>query len=266
MRPSLLIIIMACFLWACNNNNKEENADKSAGKQHSPKLSKDSLRILYHQAIEAQIEPLPTKQIIEKNKLYPVDEAPLDTAFFVFREQLKKAVKEKNIFFLMDAIDENIVLDNQISGIGSFAQKWELTSESATLQSPLWPVLDKLLEGGGVFDDFKISFHGPYISATYPNDSPPRQAGVISGAGVRMRSAPSLNSKILKNLSHDLIDILETTSEETTINEETFPWIKIKTKENLEGYVWGKFVEKPINQEIIFKRVKNQWKIIKLIE
>ena len=37
----------------------------------------------------------------DMGKLYPVDQAPKDTAFFIFREQLKEAIRKKETFQLL---------------------------------------------------------------------------------------------------------------------------------------------------------------------
>lgn len=265
MKSLLLITIITLTAFSCKKAEKADPTYTESLELQSSQLSQDSMRILYLERIDQREDPLPTQQILEQGKLYPVDEAPLDTSFFVFREQLKDAVREKDIFFLLDKIDENIVIGEQAQGLSAFAQQWELTSEAATLQSSLWDILERLLSQGGVFNKLKNQFHSPYYFATYPEEEPSPQAGVILGAGVRMRSAPDLNSKILKNLTHDLVDILETTTEETTINEETHPWVKVQMKDELEGYVWGKFVGQVIKEQLVFQKTNAGWKIIRLI-
>lgn len=266
MRLPLLITIIMLSAFSCKKAEPTEKTYTESLELQASQLSKDSMRIIYLERINSRKDPLPTHQILEKDKLYPVDEAPLDTSFFVFREQLKDAVQQKDIFFLLDKIDENIVIGEQAQGLSAFAQKWELTSETATLQSTLWDVLEKILFSGGVFNEFKNQFQAPYYFATYPEEGRSPTAGIIAGAGVRMRSGPDLNSKIVHNLTHDLVEVLETTSEGTTINEETYPWIKVRTRDQQEGYVWGKFVEQPLNDQLIFRKTTAGWKIISLIK
>jgi hypothetical protein len=265
MRSLLLITIITLTAFSCKKTEKAEPTYTESLELQSSELSRDSMRALYLERIEKREDPFPTQQVLEQGKLYPVDAAPLDTSFFVFREQLTDAVREKDIFFLLDKIDENIVIGEQARGLSAFAQQWDLTSEAATLQSPLWDVLGRLLLQGGVFNKLQNQFRSPYYFATYPEEERGPQAGVILGAGVRMRSAPDLNSKILKNLTHDLIDILETTTEETTINEETYPWVKVRMKDELEGYVWGKFVGRAEQEQLVFQKTDRGWKIITLI-
>jgi hypothetical protein len=262
----LLITVLSIAILSCKKSDSTEKSyTESIASSSTSQLSADSLRVIFQERIKVQEDLFPSRQIIEKDKLYPVDEAPLDTLFFVFREQLKDAVQQKDIFFLLDKVDENIVIGEQAQGLSAFAQKWGLTSEAATLESSLWDVLDRLLLSGGVFNEFKSQFIAPYYFATFPDGSPTANAGIIAGSGVRMRSAPNLNSKIIKNLTHDLIEILEVSSEKTTISEETFPWIKITTRDQREGFVWGKFVEKPLEEQLVFRKTEKGWKIVKLI-
>lgn len=265
MRSLLLITIIIISLFSCKKTPETEKTYTEGLELQPSQLSQDSMRVLYLERIKKQEAPFPTQQILEKDKLYPVDEAPLDTSFFVFREQLKDAVQKKDIFFLLDKIDENIIIGEQLQGLSSFAQHWELTSEAAMLESSLWEVLDQLLHSGGVFNEFGNQFLAPYYFATYPEEERSAQAGLILGAGVRMRSAPELNSKILKNLTHDRVQIMETTAEQTTINEESFPWVKLRTKDQTEGYVWGKFVGQPLQAQLVFKKTNRGWKVVRLI-
>lgn len=265
MRFLYLIAILSIAVFSCKKSEPSEESYTDSLTRPSSQLSADSARIIFQKRIKAQEDLFPSRQIQEKDKLYPVDEAPLDTIFFVFREQLKDAVREKDIFFLLDKIDENILTGEQAQGLSAFAQKWGLTSETATMQSPLWEVLDRLLQSGGVFDEFRSQFHAPYYFGTFPKEAASAGAGVILGAGVRMRSAPNLNSKIEKKLNHDLVEILEVTSEVTTISEETFPWVKIKARDQTEGYVWGKFVGRPLKDQLTFRKTAKGWKIVKLI-
>ncbi len=266
MRALLLPALLSILLCNCNRSeNKSETYADSLTAQTTDALSEDSIRAIFNRRIQPQLELFPTQQIIEQGKLYPVDEAPLDTAFFVFREQLKDAVKRKDIFFIMEKTDANVLINDQKKGVSAFAQHWGLTSQAATIASPLWAQLSYLLNEGGVFTQNKTQFHAPYFSATFPADLSKEENGVITGAGVRMRSAPSLNSQINKIVSHDLIQILEETPDSTTINEETFSWFKVKTQEDLEGYVWGKFIGRPDQDQVSFQKTATSWKIVKLI-
>ncbi len=266
MRALLLLTIINLMLLHCSRPDQEgESYADSLTSKRSNILSGDSIRSIYQNRIKGQLELFPTDQIKEKGKLYPVDEAPLDTVFFVFREQLQDAVARKDIFFVMEKTAENVVINKQKSGLSAFAQYWGLTSQAATLASPLWKQLTYLLNSGGVFTQNTTQFHAPYFSATFPEDLPMKDRGVVTGAGVRMRSAPALNSQISTVVSYDIVWVLEETTDSTTIDEETFPWIKVKTQDEVEGFIWGKFIGRPEQQQLSFQKTPEGWKMVKLI-
>lgn len=264
-RAAYLSIVLSILLGACGS---QENGTDTMVTEEKAVINRDSLRRAYQRLMAAREDPLPTQQIIEAGKLYPVDEAPLDTAFFVFRENLRIAVIDKNIFGVMETVDENIkVGSGSEEGLAAFATTWGLETEEKTQQSELWSVLKETLSKGGTFDNNRRRFVAPYVFSSWPDNYDATTHAAITGAGVRLRDAPSLNSRTKTMVSHDIVELLQITNQTETIDGETHPWIHIKTLDGTEGYVWGKFVERPTGYRAGFERDgEERWKMVLLVK
>lgn len=263
---STVLLIPLLFLLSCQSEPQQETNEDTTSQIVKP-LINDSLRQLYHHYSKAIENPFSTHCITERNKANPVDAAPLDTVFFVFREQLKEIVKAKDIFKLLEHVDPNIktsfVDDN---GLKSFIDMWELNSPEQIPDSKLWPTLEEILNLGGLFNAKGDFFHAPYLDACYPKGADAYTTGAVIGSGVRMRTGAGLNTKVLANLSYDILNFIETTPIEEKIGTETYPWIKVKTMDGMEGFVWGKFYRSPIDYRAGFQKKRlDGWKIVTLV-
>lgn len=258
MRALFITLSLGLLLAACGSGGDQA---ASAAENEKPAISRDSLRKLYRAYLEAGTDPMPTQQVKEEGKLWPVDEAPLDTAFFVFREQLKEIVAKKEVFSLLDVTAKDIKVGfGAEEGFDDFVSMWDLDSKQAdTLR--IWALLGRLLVEGGTFSDNRTVFTAPYYFSTWPSQYDPVDYGVIAGAGVRLREEPSLNSRILKTVSHDIITILEEGPEEE-IGGETYPWIRVELLSGTQGYVFGKFVGDPVGYRVGFeKKEGDRWRM-----
>jgi hypothetical protein len=247
----LLITITICSLWGCGAS-ADEKANTEAEQAMVKPVHRDSLRLLYKQFYEALEPAHPADQTIEKGKLYPVDEAIKDTLFFVFREQLKKTIAARDVFGLLDVIDKNIKVSfGGEEGTSAFVSTWQLDSKQPdTLE--IWNLLEATLEGGGVFKNNGQAFYAPYVFATWPDDYEPFDHAAVIGSGVRMRSTPSLNSKIVKSVSYDIVTVLKEEGIQE-IGGERHPWILIEHLDGTQGYVYGKYLQYPVGYRTGFE-------------
>ncbi len=259
-----LLLALAGSWLSCSGNGASPDAGAETAAPAAP--DPDSLRQAYEDLMAQREDPMPTASIREAGKLYPVDEAPLDTSFFVFRENLRRAVAERNIFAVMESVDENIKASfGAEEGLADFVRIWGLESEEKTQQSELWSVLSKVLEGGGTFQQGRRQFTAPYVFSTWPEQYDAFTHAAITGAGVRLRSAPSLNSRTLTQVSHDIVELLGKTPGTETVNGITAPWAHVRTLDGTEGYVWGGFVASPIDFRAIFREEDGRWKMAVLV-
>ena len=229
--------------------------------------NQDSIRKLYQKKLAAKTKLLPEKQVLEAGKLYPVDEAQTDTSFFLFREDLLTAIQNKDIFSLVQHIDENIKCSfGDENGLSGFIKLWQLDSPSKTSSSPVWSTLEQVLNSGGTFDQDRQLFIAPYLYATFPDKYDSFEYGAITGSGVRLRTEPGLQSQTIKNVSYEIVKLLGPSDKTETIQGETHPWVQVELLDGTSGYVFGKFVGSPIDFRAGFERQSNdRWKMIFLV-
>ena len=261
-----LLLILAL---GCKNN---ENSDNTSSDSPSPTpsvsdvINQDSIKEVYTQRMSTRVSKFPTKQVREVGKLNPVDEAPQDTSFFLFREDLIDAVQKKDIFFVTKMLDPNIKASfGDPEGIATFVAIWGLETPEKTKDSQLWEVLGKVLQGGGVFRDNKQTFIAPYLYATFPGEYDSYTHGAITGEGVRMREGPGLNTRTLKTLSYDIVKINSYSPEVDTIGGQAHPWYHIETLDGTQGHVFGQFVESAIGFRAGFEQKGGEWKMVFLV-
>lgn len=260
----LTFLFLILTLYSCRQNSDAGREQSTTGEEASSAMTlTPELREAYAQ-FRANREHLPDRQIQEAGKLYPVDEALRDTAFFVWRETLLAAVRQKDIFPLMDAMAEEIKVSfGAENGTAAFVEQWNLQSPEKTVQSPVWTYLEQVLTGGGTFSANGNRFEAPYVSATWPPDQDTHQRAVITGAGVRIREQPSLNSGIAAVASHTFVNYQQRTDQQTTIGDETYSWHRIETDNGVSGYVWGKYIGSPISYRAVFERDKTGlWQMV----
>ena len=258
-----LLLLIICY--SCGNDQSSDADEQANTAAQQTKVQQDSIRQLYQQYIEELEVKMPTKCVAERNKINPADEAPLDTAFFVLREQLKRIVEKRDIFSLLNYIDQNIKVSfGEENGQKAFVQKWGLDTPEKIAVSELWPTLEQLLNLGGAFHDDQL-FEAPYLGPCWPTEDPYTQ-GAITGSGVRMRKAPNLTSPVVTNLSYDIVNYIETTPHKTVVGSREHPWIKVKTAKDQIGFVYGQFYRSPIDYRMVFqKNEAGSWKIVSLV-
>lgn len=258
MRLNLFFCLLF-LLVACAKSNPD--ATQGSGGTPPSALSDSALQSAYQKYHNQRTDTMPTYQVQEAGKLYPVDQAPRDTTFFVLREQLREAVRQRNIFPIMEALHPEVKVSfGSEHGPEGFIEIWELQSEEQTAQSNLWTVFGRVLDGGGAFQNGGKTFIAPYVFATWPDSEDAFDQVAITGAGVRVRSQPNLQSRIITSLSYSVVEFVQRTDQELTIDAETHSWMKIKTPDGQEGFVWGKYVASPIGFRAGFERQPDgQW-------
>lgn len=260
--PSLIFLLFGML--ACNNSAKV--AEQAAVKAADQPINQDSIRRLYADWIKNRRDSMPLRQIVEPGKLYPVDEGPTDTSFYVFREGLWKIIENRDKFQLLEMVDENVQSEfGAPTGVAPFVEKWNLDSRKDS--SAIWKTLQTILSQGGTFDKDKQTFAAPYYTATFPNTYDANTVGVITGAGVRVRAATSLTSQILKTISYDILPVTDWQVKQDTVDGAIDHWVKVKLSDKVEGYVFGKFVGSPYDYRAIFTRQPNgAWHLTALVQ
>lgn len=257
------IFLLSLFLLACNNESKPAGEAESTetNSTSKPVLVTKSMKTAYAKYLDKRKGWYSAKYQYEKGKLNPFDEALRDTAFFIFRESLLESIVQKDVFSLLDKVDENIKCSfGDRDGSAAFVEMWGLDSPSGIDSSLVWAVLESVLTKGGAFGENESVFVAPYYQAKSLEGFSNYSHGLVLGRGVRMRKSPNLTSAIVKNLSYDIVEVSGYSDEEETIGGETHQWAKVKLLDGKEGYVWGKFIINPLGYRVGFKRQKaGEW-------
>lgn len=263
------VCLLSLPLTSCKNNapaDADTTGSTSITSVPTVVTNQDSIKEVYARRMSTRTEAFPSRQILEAGKLNPVDEAPQDTSFFLFREDLLEAVRNKDIFFVTKALDPNIKASfGDPEGIATFVRIWGLESPDKTKDSRLWDVLEKVLEGGGTFEENGQRFIAPYVFSTFPEEYDSFEYGAITGSGVRMREGPGLNTRTLTTLSHNIVKINGYSEHEDTIGGEVHSWVAIETLDGTEGHVYGQFVDKPIDFRAGFEKKDGRWWMVFLV-
>lgn len=258
----LILLLCSSLFAACNNAPESQNATNPTAAETITR-SPEALRKTYTEQLALQKSPLPVKQIQSAGKLYPVDEAPLDTAFFVFRQDLLDIVARKDAHTLLAYVDPHIKCGfGAENGMPDFVRQWNLDNPTEATQSPLWQHLESVLQHGGVFDATRKRFSAPYVAATFPDKYDALDHGAIIAKEVRMREGAGLGGKVIKNISYEIVKILERSATEDVIDGRSYPWFKVRTTGGTEGWVYGQFVGLPAGFRANFEQQGSQWRMV----
>ncbi len=242
------------------------NGDAGSAPAAPPPLDSDSLQKAYARRLQ-QWDSLPTRQVVEKGKLYPVDEGPLDTTFFLYRADLLNAVRQRDVFGVLDHISADIKAGfGGEDKVAAFVETWQL--DTSPDSSDLWTTLERLLTLGGAFEENGRRFVAPYVFATWPDEYDAFTYAAITGTGVRVRSAPNLQSRILTTLSYDIVEQAPVTENPavSTIAGQTHPWVKIISPGGEEAYVFGQYLRSPLDFRAGFEKDKyGRWQMVFLV-
>jgi hypothetical protein len=190
----------------------------------------------------------------------PVDEAANDVSLKVFRDSLIQTVKRKNKKQLISALDKNIKVSfGTDSGIQDFIKFWNLDSP----ETKVWHELLLVLENGGSFtgEDKDKTFCAPYLFLNFPEDLDAFTYNAIFGDNVNLREKPNLSSKVVMQLSYNVVKIDFENSVTSTTDPNKYIWTKINTLGDKTGYVSADFVRSPIDYRACFQKINGSWKM-----
>jgi hypothetical protein len=196
----------------------------------------------------------------QSRKLNPVDEAPKDPSFKAFRDRLLAAVKQRDETVLYESLDPQITNGfGGKGGITEFKTQWKMGGE----RTRLWDELVTILSMGGSFSNVggQKSFCAPYVYSNFPDDLDAYGYAAITGTGVRVRAAANLNAPVITALSHDIVQL----DAEPSTSGDTSEWVKIIAPNGKKGYVFGKYIRRPIDYRACFEKKQGKWKMTVLV-
>ena len=118
-------------------------------------------------------------------RLMPVDEAMSNPDFLQYRARLQKAVEQRDVDAVVEAVDPGIRLGFDASGgVDAFRKMFTERSES-------WEDLRVVLAHGGSFSS-PTAFEAPYVYSDWPDQFDSFECAAVTGTNVRF--GPLLDS------------------------------------------------------------------------
>lgn len=196
-----------------------------------------------------------TNAVGQVQKLYPVDEAAKDPAFFTFRARLMQAVQRRDATYLLSIVAPKI--ENSFGGDGGI-EEFKQTWKPERPQSEVWIELTKVLSLGGAFLK-DGAFGAPYTYTKWPEDGRADgfESGAIIGENVRVRAAPLITSSVMRTLSFDIVVVPDWQTNKA--RGEKRSWIKVKLSDGNSGYVAEEFIRSPIDYRAVFEKQDGRW-------
>lgn len=185
----------------------------------------------------------------------PIDEGINNPEFKMFREQLLKAVEQKDLELLIKHLDENIKYSfgAEDASIEGFLTEWNLKENPG--ESKVWEILKQVLLLGGRFYGDK-NFIAPYTYTDFPTDDEfdPFNYLVVIDKGVEIFEEQDLKSKVVGTVSYEVVK-----ADDYFANEDN--WCKITTSSGISGFIHRDKLRSPLDYRIFFQKRNGVWKI-----
>ena len=200
---------------------------------------------------------LASSVIGQERYLKPVDKANESKSFLEFRTKVISAAERRDAKFIFSILDPQIKLSfGGDGGIADFKSMWELEKKD----SRFWSEFLKVMKNGGDFGNGKErlnSFTSPYTHSSWPEDIDAMEHSAILGNRVNLRETPSMDGKVIGQLSYNIVKVSDSIFKEDEIAD----WVKIETLGGKRGWVKGEFVRSPIDFRAGFEKKRGVWKM-----
>jgi len=207
----------------------------------------------------------------QAKKLYPVDEAPRDRSFRVFRRELIRAAQRRDRRFLISHLAPQIMVDpfaeRPLRGIKAFEAEWRPQDP----QSGLWKELIQVLSLGGSFQRvgtttgrrtrYVREFVAPYVTSRWPENLDSMEYQAVIARDVRVRLRPNATAPVVDTVSYDILKVDWKASEATD-----WDWIRVTTPRGQRGYVAGHLIRSAGESAAHFIKLEGRWVIAGLYE
>lgn len=195
----------------------------------------------------------------------PVDQAGEDASFLAFRTKLIEAVEKKDSAYILSILDPKINLSfGGDAGIADFKRIWKINSKN----SEFWNEFLLVIKNGGTWwkdKSVRKTFYAPYTFDSFPEDLDSFTHEAIFGSNVNLREGPSSDSRVVAQLSYNIVTVETDPDTEAGKIRETKGWSKVKTLGGLEGWVKNDLVRSPIDYRAGFEKKRGVWKMVAFI-
>lgn len=196
----------------------------------------------------------------QSKKYPPRDESDKEPQLKTFVIELKEIIRTKDDRRLLPLLHPKIKLDfDEGFGVEKFNIEW--TPEDKN--SRLWPLLERIVNMGGVFPRRPEPFYNfvfPYVNQVELEDSDQHfNTLVVTGKDVNVREKPDATSNVVGQLTHDVVWFVY---EKSIIDQ----WYYIETADKkIKGFVRNEFVYSPVDYRLFLTNEKEKWMISCLI-
>lgn len=192
----------------------------------------------------------------QNSKFPPKDESTKTPELNEFVKELKEIIKNKDSEKLLAIVHPEIKFDFD-DGVGKekFKKNWKPEEKN----SDLWVIMNKIVGLGGVFNKNRTEtfydFVFPYVNTVDLEDGDDYfRTLVITNKGVNVREKPDLNSKLIGQLTYDIVTYDYEKSEDE--------WYFIQTGDKkISGYIKSDFAYSPVDYRMFLTRENGKWMI-----
>jgi hypothetical protein len=240
------LLVLVLLMGGCSRSEPSSQQPSSA--QLAPEAS--------------QTEPPAKRQDIPVEQgpsLRPVDEAPRDPTFLVFRKRLLDAIRRKDRNYLISVLHPNIrVSFGDDAGAEDFKRSWKLDDPNTRI----WEELGNLLRLGGTFQTDPqglTRFCAPYVYSAYPSDAAdPFQSLAVIVDRAELHEKPDADSNVIGVLGYNIVTI-------EPVKNSPPGWRKVRTAGGKVGWIQQRFVRSHIDYRACFEKVGGDWKMVLLV-
>lgn len=193
-----------------------------------------------------------------QNKTFPPrddSEKTPDIKFFV--NELKVIIKNKDSQKLLTIIHPQIKFDfDDGVGIDKFKKNWKPEDKN----SGLWEIMNKIVGLGGVFVKNQtnpfFAFVFPYVNEVDLADGDDYFSTlVVTSKEVKVREKPDAKSKIIGQLSYDIVTYDYEKSKDGK-------WYFIQTSDKkISGYISSELAYSPVDYRMFLTKEKGKWMV-----
>ena len=189
--------------------------------------------------------------------LYPRNECTTVPGLSQVDASLRTAAQMSDTGALLAVMDDDILLD-----FGGGSGKAELTKRLTSPDYLLWDQLDRVLRlGCGLATDAQGNQNAawPWYFNKDLGQGDPYETNIVTGTGVRLRSGPSLNSRIIGTVSWDYVFFTG------SYDDEPGSFAKVRTRSGQEGYMAVDYLRSEVDYRLVANKESGAWKITAFI-
>ena len=193
----------------------------------------------------------------QNSKFLPRDDSGKTPELKLFVKELNEIIKNKDSQKLLTVVHPQIKFDfDEGIGIEKFKKNWNPEDKN----SSLWTIMNKIVGLGGVYNKNRTEpfydFVFPYVNEIDLEDGDDYVITlVITNKDVNVREKPDLNSKIVGQLTYDIVTYDYEKSKD-------HKWYFIQTTDKkVSGYISSDFAYSPVDYRMFLTKEKGKWMI-----